>query len=98
MDEQNCAKEYKGIEGNVSRDSIHLEMVVPEEFVLPQNITSTSMRFENMLGMHHWVSLLLYNATFSDYFCASALVAGSFPFILTHLIFILLFSYVFLIL
>lgn len=53
MDEQNCAKEYKGIEGNVSRDSIHLEMVVPEEFVLPQNITSTSMRFENMLGMHH---------------------------------------------
>lgn len=33
MDEQNCAKEYKGTEGNVSRHNIDVEMVVQEEFV-----------------------------------------------------------------
>lgn len=65
MDERNCAKEYEGIEGSVSRDNIHVEMVMQEELFLRPSITATSMKFENILGKHHWVSLLLYSATFS---------------------------------
>lgn len=33
MGEQNCAIEYKSIEGNVSRHNIYVEMVMQEEFV-----------------------------------------------------------------
>lgn len=40
MNEQNCAEEYYGIEGNVSRHNTRIEMVVQEEFVLPSKYYS----------------------------------------------------------
>jgi len=36
MDEQNCIREFRGIERNIDRDNTHVEMVVQEAVVLIQ--------------------------------------------------------------
>lgn len=83
MNEQNCAKEYKGIEGNVSRHNIHVEMVVQEEFVPPSKYWGHQHEiWEHLvhasLGVFAFLQCNLLN-----FFPASVLVADSFHFILT---------------
>lgn len=98
MDEQNCAIEYKSIEGNVSKHNIDVEMVVQEEFVPPSKYYSHQHEIWEHLGHASLGVFASLQCSPLNFFRASTLVADSFPFIRTQLIFILLFSYVFLIL
>lgn len=96
MDEWNCTKEYRGIERNVGRDNTHVEMVV-QEGVVPKNLITNSMRFENILAC---IAMYLCFSTMQPsrfVLCCllSKLISFFFP---TPLIFIVLFSSVFLIL